>query len=160
MDEYYEQLLYEDHKSKIKFTKFLQVAMILMASVCLFQRNLIGIIIAVVVLILTFIYSDKRLVEFEYHLCADELRIYKIVCESKRRLIVNIDLNNIKKASKVSEYLKSDGALNCYIGEKDKYTLLMLTSMRRGEYHKYVVAVDGRMLKNLKRINPSMFIFF
>ena len=74
--------------------------------------------------------------------------------------IDKLDLNNIKRASKVSEYLKSDGAMECYVGDSDNYTMLKLTVMRRGEYKDYVIAVDDRMLKNFKRINPSTFLFF
>ena len=160
MDEYYEQVLYEDHKSKIKFIKFVQAVLLIIAATCLFARVFIGVIIPIILLTLTLIYSNKRLAEYEYHLCENELRIYKIVCESRRKLIDKLDLNNIKRASKVSEYLKSDGAMDCYVGDSDNYTMLKLTVMRRGEYKDYVIAVDDRMLKNFKRINPSTFLFF
>ena len=108
MDEYYEQVLYEDHKSKIKFIKFVQVVLLIIAATCLFARIIMGVIIPIILLALTLIYSNKRLAEYEYHLCENELRIYKIVCESRRKLIDKLDLNNIKRASKVIEYLKSD----------------------------------------------------
>lgn len=160
MDEYYEQVLYEDHKNKIKFIKFVQAVLLIIAATCLFARVFIGVVIPIVLLALTLIYSNNKLVEYEYHLCENELRIYKIVCENRRTLIDNLDLNNIRKASKVSEYLKSEGAMNCYVGDSDKYTMLKLTVMRRGEDKNYVVAVDNRMLKNFKRINPSTFLFF
>lgn len=160
MDEYYEQVLYEDYKSKIKFIKFVQAVLLIIAATCLFARIIMGVIIPIILLALILIYSNKRLAEYEYHLCENELRIYKIVCESRRKLIDKLDLNNIKKASKVSEYLKSDGAMECYVGDSDNYTMLKLTVMRRGEYKDYVIAVDDRMLKNFKRINPSTFLFF
>ena len=41
MDEYYEQVLYEDHKSKIKFIKFVQVVLLIIAATCLFARKVI-----------------------------------------------------------------------------------------------------------------------
>ena len=160
MDEYYEQVLYEDYKSKIKFIKFVQAVLLIIAATCLFARIIMGVIIPIILLALILIYSNKRLAEYEYHLCENELRIYKIVCESRRKLIDKLDLNNIKRASKVSEYLKSDGAMDCYVGDSDNYTMLKLTVMRRGEYKDYVIAVDDRMLKNFKRINPSTFLFF
>lgn len=160
MDEYYEQVLYEDYKSKIKFIKFVQAVLLIIAATCLFARIIMGVIIPIILLALILIYSNKRLAEYEYHLCENELRIYKIVCESRRKLIDKLDLNNIKRASKVSEYLKSDGAMECYVGDSDNYTMLKLTVMRRGEYKDYVIAVDDRMLKNFKRINPSTFLFF
>ena len=69
MDEYYEQVLYEDHKSKIKFIKFVQVVLLIIAATCLFARIIMGVIIPIILLALILIYSNKRLAEYEYHLC-------------------------------------------------------------------------------------------
>ena len=160
MDEYYEQLLYKDNKSKIIFVKIIQSLILVIAAVCLFERNIMGILICAVFFVGTKIYCDKRLVEFEYHLCESELRIYKIVNESKRSLINIIDLNNILDVRKVSEYLKSDEAIKCYVGNVDNYTLLKTTTIYKGDYVSYVLAVDNRMLENFKRINQAKFMFF
>ena len=85
VDEYYEQLLYEDHKGKINFIRFVQVVLLLIAATSLFGRSLIIVSISVLLLLLTVLYSNNKLAEYEYHLCADELRIYKIVCENRRK---------------------------------------------------------------------------
>ena len=55
MDEYYEQVLYEDHKSKIKFIKFVQVVLLIIAATCLFARIIMGVIIPIILLALILI---------------------------------------------------------------------------------------------------------
>ena len=48
-----------------------------------FARIIMGVIIPIILLALTLIYSNKRLAEYEYHLCENELRIYKIVLKAE-----------------------------------------------------------------------------
>ena len=60
------------------------------------------------------------------------------------------------------------GAYECVIKDarinhneqSGKDTFKVSVDIARGEYKDYVIAVDDRMLKNFKRINPSTFLFF
>lgn len=160
MEGYYEQYLFKDNKSKINAVKFIRYIILTLVMIFFFRKNIIGILIGIVMFLITVAYSNKNLVEYEYHLSSREFSVYRIVSESKRSLLAVIDIRYIQDVKRVNQYTDIKNVIFCCEGDEDNCAVLKISAEYRGKKNEYIVAVDDKMLKSIKKINPGKFYFF
>ena len=136
MDEIFEQLIECDKgKGRVKILQGLAMILVVLSAFFLLS----SLVIAIVMLLLAigaFILSYLSYVEYEYELYNKTITVTKIYNESKRKIVANISMEDVRKVyestnntnnkNKVSYYNSKDSGLNIFTFEMNDNRIIEL----------------------------------
>ncbi len=161
MDIFYEQFLTKDYEFKRKKVESAKQALLILTLLnMIFLGKIIAILTFLVYVILSIIARNK-FIEFEYELTGSELIVSKIFNKKNRKIIANININDVIKIKSSNSYINEDiKIINLTLsGIKTKKLTENILIVRVNDSNSigYKLAMDKNLQKMCEKINPMIF---
>lgn len=154
MEECYEQFMTRDYGNNQGTLNGLSNVILFFIAVMIFgMRNYIAALFLVGCYVIIYLYTRVKFVEFEYELIGEELIITKIFNKKKRKKIAEINLKSLVEVNDKNSKYK---VIDTFIDDKKLKKTVIYTKNKNG-IKAYRVAMDQKMLRICRRINPRVF---
>lgn len=155
MNKFYEQFVSKDYGKKAIVLKIISYIFIIISLLFFVVYGFIGLLL-IFISISFFIFARKSLLEYEYEYFEKELTISKIIDKKNRKLIANINVEQIYKAStpqNIDRNAKITKAFLQGLGHKEIIIYVGEESGLKGFY----LCLDEKLFNILKKVKPAVF---
>ncbi len=162
MDKFYEQFISKDYGTLPNAINIISKTILLIGVAIFAIFGITGIILAIpafVIFILIEFFMSKSFLEYEYEYYNKDITISKIIGKRRRKIIGNINVDNILKISNINSIGKDEKVIRCTIKGLNLKEIVIFVNDNNNKKVGYLVGLDEKLYSILKKDNPTLFSF-
>ena len=162
MDKFYEQFISKDYGTLPNAINIISKTILLIGVAIFAIFGITGIILAIpafVIFILIEFFMSKSFLEYEYEYYNKDITISKIIGKRRRKIIGNINVDNILKISNINSIGKDEKVIRCTIKGLNLKEIVIFVNDNNNKNVGYLVGLDEKLYSILKKDNPTLFSF-
>mgnify|MGYP006068427907 FL=1 len=162
MDKFYEQFISKDYGNLPNAINIISKTILLIGVAIFAIFGITGIILAIpafVIFILIEFFMSKSFLEYEYEYYNKDITISKIIGKRRRKIIGNINVDNILKISNINSIGKDEKVIRCTIKGLNLKEIVIFVNDNNNKKVGYLVGLDEKLYSILKKDNPTLFSF-
>ena len=162
MDKFYEQFISKDYGTLPNAINIISKTILLIGVAIFAIFGITGIILAIpafVIFILIEFFMSKSFLEYEYEYYNKDITISKIIGKRRRKIIGNINVDNILKISNINSIGKDEKVIRCTIKGLNLKEIVIFVNDNNNKKVGYLVGLDEKLYSILKKHNPTLFSF-